>query len=118
MCIRDRYSARINGYTSLVLTRLDVLDNFDSIKICTHYELEGEKVTDFPGNISILEKCTPVYEEIPGWSTKTAGLTDISKLPSGARKYVDRVEELIGIPINIISTGPHRKETILVNPIF
>ncbi len=116
--VAARYSARINGYTSLVLTRLDVLDNFDSIKICTHYELEGEKVTDFPGNISILEKCTPVYEEIPGWSTKTAGLTDISKLPSGARKYVDRVEELIGIPINIISTGPHRKETILVNPIF
>ena len=116
--VAARYSARINGYTSLVLTRLDVLDNFDSIKICTHYELEGEKVTDFPGNISILEKCTPVYEEIPGWSTKTAGLTDISKLPSGARKFVDRVEELIGIPINIISTGPHRKETILVNPIF
>lgn len=116
--VAARYSARINGYTSLVLTRLDVLDNFDSIKVCTHYELDGEKVTDFPGNISILEKCTPVYEEIPGWSIKTAGLTDIDKLPSGARKYVDRIEELIGIPINIISTGPHRKETILVNPIL
>ena len=116
--VAARYSARINGYTSLVLTRLDVLDNFDSIKVCTHYELEGEKVTDFPGNISILEKCTPIYEEIPGWTTKTAGLTDISKLPSGARKYVDRIEELIGIPISIISTGPHRDETILVNPVL
>ncbi|MQG18858.1 MAG: adenylosuccinate synthase [SAR202 cluster bacterium] len=116
--VAARYSARINGYTSLVLTRLDVLDNFDSIKVCTHYELDGEKVTDFPGNISILEKCTPIYEEIPGWTTKTAGLTDISKLPSGARKYVDRIEELIGIPIGIISTGPHRDETILVNPVL
>ena len=116
--VAARYSARINGYTSLVLTRLDVLDNFDSIKICTHYELDGEKVTDFPGNISILEKCKPVYEEIPGWSTHTAGLTDISKLSSGARKYVDRIEELVGVPISIISTGPHRKETILVHPIL
>jgi len=116
--VAARYSARINGYTSLVLTRLDVLDNFDSINVCTHYELDGEKVTDFPGNISILEKCKPVYEEMSGWSTRTAGLTNISKLPSDARKYVDRIEELVGVPINIISTGPHRKETILVNPIF
>ena len=113
-----RYSTRINGYTSLVLTRLDVLDDFDNIKICDTYELDGELVKDFPGSAALLERCKPIYEDFPGWEGITAGVTKMEDLPPGARAYVDRLEELIGRPFDIISTGPYRHETILVRDIF
>ena len=109
-----RYSLRVNGYTSLILTRLDVLDSFDSIRLCSAYELDGEIVTDFPGSAAVLERCTPIYEDFPGWDSPTAGVTDYNDLPEGARAYVRRLEELIGRPIDIISTGPYRHETIEV----
>ncbi len=112
--VAARYSLRVNGYTSLVLTRLDVLDSFDSIRLCSAYELDGDIVTDFPGSAAVLERCTPVYEDFPGWDSPTAGATDFDSLPEGARAYVRRLEELIGRPIDIISTGPHRHETIEV----
>ena len=113
-----RYSTRINGYTSLVLTRLDVLDDFGSIKICDTYELDGELVKDFPGSAALLERCKPIYEDFPGWDGVTAGVTKMEDLPAGARAYVERLEELIGRPFDIISTGPYRHETILVRDIF
>ena len=116
--VAARYSVRINGYTSLVLTRLDVLDSFDSVRVCSHYELDGEVVTDFPGNVAILERCKPVYEVLPGWSAPTAGVNRIEDLPKDARAYVDRIQELVGRPIDIISTGPHRDETIVVRPVL
>ena len=109
-----RYSLRVNGYTSLILTRLDVLDSFDSIRLCSAYELDGEIVNDFPGSAAVLERCTPIYEDFPGWDSPTAGVTDYDDLPEGARAYVRRLEELIGRPIDIISTGPYRHETIEV----
>ena len=109
-----RYSLRVNGYTSLILTRLDVLDSFDSIRLCSAYELDGKIVTDFPGSAAVLERCTPIYEDFPGWDSPTAGVTDYDDLPEGARAYVGRLEELIGRPIDIISTGPYRHETIEV----
>jgi adenylosuccinate synthase len=109
-----RYSVRINGYTSLVLTRLDVLDNLDSIRVCSAYELDGDAVTDFPGSAAVLERCKPIYEDFPGWDSPTAGVTDFDDLPEGALAYVRRLEELIGRPIDIISTGPYRHETIEV----
>ena len=109
-----RYSLRVNGYTSLILTRLDVLDSFDSIRLCSAYELDGEIVNDFPGSAAVLERCTPIYEDFPGWDSPTAGVTDYDDLPEGALAYVRRLEELIGRPINIISTGPYRHETIEV----
>ena len=115
--VAARYSARVNGYTSLLLTRLDVLDGFDSIKVCTYYELDGKKVTDFPGNAALLEKCEPVYEDVPGWDLPTAGATNISQLPKEALNYIKIIEELVGKPIDIISTGPHRTETIVVRDI-
>ena len=115
--VAARYSARMNGYTSLLLTRLDVLDGFDTIRVCTHYELDGEVVEDFPGSAAILERCRPVYEEIPGWDSPTAGSTEFEDLPKEARHYVDRIRELVGRPIDIISTGPHRHETITVRPV-
>ena len=113
-----RYSTRINGYTSLVLTRLDVLDDFGTIKICDTYELDGELVKDFPGSAALLERCKPIYEDFPGWDGVTAGVTKMEDLPAGARAYVERLEELIGRPFDIISTGPYRHETILVRDIF
>jgi len=113
-----RYSSRINGYTSLVLTRLDVLDHLDNIRVCVAYELDGERVEDFPGSSAILEQCKPIYEDIPGWDSPTAGVTNVEELPKGARVYVDRLEEMVGRPIDIISTGPYRHETIVVRKVI
>jgi len=116
--VAARFSARVNGYTSLVLTRLDVLDIFDTIKVCTSYELDGETVVDFPGGAATLERCKPIYEDQSGWDSPTAGVTDVEDLPKEGRSYVDRIEELVGIPIDIISTGPYRHETITVRPVM
>ena len=113
-----RYSARINGYTSAVLTRLDVLDAIDPIQVCTSYELDGKIAWDFPGSVATLERYKPIYEEIPGWDGPTAGVTNIEDLPCGARVYVDRIQELIGVSVDIISTGPHREETITVRDVL
>jgi adenylosuccinate synthase len=111
-----RYSARINGYTGMILTRLDVLDDFDTIMVCRAYELDGETVWDFPGNASALDRCIPIYEEIPGWDMPTAGMSVHEDLPANAKAYVDRIQELVGVGVDVISTGPHRDETIHVKP--
>ena len=116
--VAGRYSALINGFTSLVLTRLDVLDEFPSLRVCVGYEIDGEAVDHFPASIALLERCQPVYEELPGWDKPTAGTTDITELPGEALAYIRRIEELVGCPIDVISTGPKRWETILIRPIF
>ena len=116
--VAARYSTQVNGYTSVVLTRLDVLDGFHPIKVCTAYELDGERVTDLPGGAAELERCRPVYEEHPGWDKPTASMTNYMDLPKGARSYVERLQEFIGAPIDIISTGPKRHETITVRPVI
>ena len=113
-----RYSNRINGYTSAVITRLDVLDDLDSINICVGYNLNGEILDEPPGGVTALERCTPIYETLQGWDEPTAGISDVSKLPIRAREYVDRLERLIGCPVDIISTGPHRDHTIMVRDIL
>ena len=117
-CVAARYSARVNGYTSLILNKLDVLDEFETIKVCNHYELDGEVVWDFPGSAAALERCNPVYEEMPGWDGATQGATELEQLPAEVRSYVSRLEELVGLPFDIISTGPHRDETIVVRPVL
>ena len=109
-----RYSHRINGYTGLVVAKLDILDNFDEINLCVAYELDGERVWDFPGSAALLERCKPIYERHPGWHSSTRGLTKLEDLPTYARAYVDRLEEMVGVPVDIISTGPHRDQTIVV----
>ncbi|MDP6403021.1 MAG: adenylosuccinate synthase [SAR202 cluster bacterium] len=116
--VAARYSAQVNGYTSAVLTRLDVLDGFDSVKICTAYEHNGTVVERFPAGVAALERCRPVYEEHPGWDSPTASVTRLEELPREARSYVDRLQELINCSIDIISTGPHRHETVLVRPVL
>ncbi len=113
--VAAKYSSLINGYTSAVLTRLDVLDGFESVRICTQYiNEEGEVTDDFPGGVAALEKARPVFEEMPGWDRPTASVRRYEDLPKEARDYVERIQELIGCPIDVISTGPHRDETVMV----
>jgi adenylosuccinate synthase len=108
-----RYSARVNGLDSLALTKLDVLDELPEILLCTGYRYAGERITEFPSDLSVLEGCEPVYEKFPGWQTPTAGTRDFAALPDSARRYVDRIAELVGTEVGIVSTGPARADTIL-----
>ena len=112
------YGTRVNGFTSLVLTRLDVLDGFSSIKICLGYELNGQVIDYFPANVDKLERCRPVCEELSGWDEPTASVTREEDLPKEALAYVRRIEELVGCNIQLISTGPERQETIPIEPIL
>ena len=116
--IAARYSQLVNGFTGLVLTRLDILDEFDSVKVCVGYEVDGKRVDRFPANTGLLARCEPIYEELPGWDQPTASATELSQLPENALAYVKRIEELVGCRIQIISTGPRREETIQVEPVF
>jgi len=107
----------INGVTGICLTKLDVMDDLAEVKICTHYELNGERIDAPPMGAVGLEACTPVYETMPGWQARTAGVTQLGDLPEAAKAYVDRIETIVGVPVHIISTGPERNEGIvLVSP--
>ena len=115
--VAGRYSQLINGFTALVLTRLDILDGFPSVKICVGYRVDGRELDRFPTNTSLLARCQPIYEELPGWDQPTARATSLSQLPSQAIAYVRRIEELVRCKVQIISTGPRREETILIGPV-
>jgi adenylosuccinate synthase len=110
-----RYAVRINSLGSGALTKLDILDDFDPISICIGYRYKGSVLKEFPNEMSVLEECEPVYEEVPGWKTSTIGITDIKDLPQKTRDYIARLEDLIEIPFSLISTGPKREQTILLN---
>jgi len=116
--VAAKYSQLVNGFTGIVLTRLDILDDFDSVKVCVGYEVNGERVDRFPANTGLLARCEPIYEELPGWDKPTASATQLSQLPENALAYVKRIEELVGCKVQIISTGPRREETIQVEPVF
>lgn len=116
--VAGRYSRLVNGFTGMVLTRLDILDGFSSVKICVGYRADGKAVDRFPANTGLLERCEPIWEEHPGWDQPTASATTISQLPENALKYVKRIEELVGCTVQIISTGPSRAETILVETVI
>lgn len=112
--VLSRYSATINHFDYLAMTKLDVMDNLESIKICTAYSYNGETCTYFPGDMDMLENCTPVYEEMPGWLEPTSHIRDYKKLPKNARAYIERISELIETPIKIVSVGARREETLFV----
>ena len=107
-----RYSVALNGIRSIALTKLDVLDGFDPIRICTGYLSKGVLQTYPMSNISHLKHCEPVYEELPGWGASIAGIRRPEDLPKAARRYIDRLSELFGAPIDIVSVGPSRDQTI------
>ena len=111
-------AARLNGLTGLVITKLDVLDGLDEIKICTGYEYEGKIYDAFPPAIKTLEECTPVYETHPGWKENISKILDFDKFPENVKKYLKRIEELSGVKIKIISVGPGREATIILEHVF
>jgi adenylosuccinate synthase len=110
--VATRYTAALSGTDELAVMLLDVLSEPDEIKICTAYELDGERTNDFPGDAFLLERCRPVYETMPGWRTNLADARKPADLPAAARRYVDRLGELLGLPVTIISVGPDREQTI------
>ena len=111
-------SCVLNGVTSLALTKIDVLDKLEKIKICTGYTVDKEELSDFPVSTSLTKRLTPIYEEVDGWNTSTVGLEKISQLPLNARAYIQRIEELTESKVSIISTGPERNQTITINSPF
>lgn len=113
-----RNSARINSLTGIAITKLDVLSGLEILKICTAYEYKGQKLPEFPSALRVLEACRPIYEELPGWSEDITAVKDEGGLPENARAYLKRLEELVETPIQIISVGPGRHETIMLQDPF
>ena len=112
-----RHSARINSLDGLCITKLDVLDKLDTVRLCTGYKINGTTLDTPPMDAGLLAECEPVYETHPGWQSSTAGLTDHAALPQKARDYLARLAGLVGVPIDMISTGPDRGQTIMLkNP--
>jgi adenylosuccinate synthase len=107
-----RYSARVNGLSEIALTKLDILSHFDTIKIAIAYDSLGERYEEFPRQQRVLYNCTPVYEEIAGWGTDISDVREFGDLPEAAQHYVERVEELAGVPITSIGVGPGRDATV------
>ncbi|MFC1952225.1 adenylosuccinate synthase [Chloroflexota bacterium] len=116
--VAARFSTRINGFTGSAVTRLDILDTMPHLKICVGYELEGKTIDYFPGSVTALDRCQPIYEELPGWQTPTTHIRKYEQLPAEARQYLARLEELSSCPVNIICIGPERGQTILKTPIL
>jgi adenylosuccinate synthase len=111
-------SVQINGVSGMCLTKLDVLDGLDSLKLCTGYKLHGKQVDIFPVGAEDAAACEPIYEEMPGWKDATVGAKSLDALPASARAYVKRIEELVGVPVDMVSTGPDREETIVLRHPF
>ncbi|HMK60555.1 MAG TPA: adenylosuccinate synthase [Dissulfurispiraceae bacterium] len=113
-----RYAVAINGLTGIGLTKMDILDGLAKIKLCVGYKYNGQVYDTLSTDLDILKNCTPVYEEMPGWTESTIGIKDFSGLPSNARAYIKKVEEMLATPIQIISTGQKRDEIIILDGQF
>ena len=116
--IAARFSTRINAFTQVAVTRLDVLDIMSSLKICVGYELDGKPIDYFPASAAALDRCQPIYEELPGWQVPTSEARQYDQLPALARRYIDRLEELIGCPVSLISVGMRREQSIFKMPLW
>lgn len=109
------YSARLSGIDCLTVALLDVLSGFDELQICEAYEINGERTTDFPGHIDDLEVAKPILTTVPGWQEDITGVTSFDALPANAQKYVETIGKLMGFPVDIVSVGPDRAQTIIRN---
>ena len=109
-----RNAARLNSLTGLAVTKLDVLNGMQALKLCTAYRYKGQTLTEFPVSLKVLEQCEPIYEELPGWSEDIGPIRDFGELPKNAADYLRRIEELVEVPVQIVSVGPGREETIVV----
>ena len=112
--VATRYAAELNGFNSLALTKLDVLDALDEIKVCVGYEIDGRRIDTFPAVSQDLQRIKPIYETLEGWKSETLGVTCIEDLPEKARRYVEFLSNSIGVEIGLISTGPERDQTIIL----
>jgi adenylosuccinate synthase len=110
--VAGRFSVRINGMTDVALTHLDIFDGFKSIKVCTGYMVDGRYTADFPTRTDTLERCEPVYEELPGWDECTEDIADFADLPQNARRYVNTISDLVGCRVSLVSMGPKREQII------
>ncbi len=110
------YARLINNLDSLVVTKLDVLDDLRDLRICTGYRYKGNLLTSFPPEIEVLEQCTPEYITVPGWRARTAGIQQLEQLPRLAQDYLKRISDLVKAEISVVSTGPDRTETIITSP--
>ena len=108
-----RRAVRINSVSGLCVTKLDVLDDMPVVRLCTGYRLDGERRDAPPSSAEELGRCEPVYEDLPGWSSSTGGIRSRSGLPSRARAFIERIESLVGVPVDLVSTGAGRDETIV-----
>jgi len=108
-----RYAVRVNGLTEMAVTKLDILSRFDTLQICVAYELDGQRVEAFPTDLTVLARCQPLYETLPGWGVDIANVRSFEDLPQEARSYVAYIEDLLSIPASCISVGPGRDQTIL-----
>ncbi len=108
----------LNSLDYLAITRLDILDNLDTIKICTGYKFDGKLLQEYPASLDVLENVEPVYEEMPGWKTPISSCQSYDELPEAARHYVERISQLVGVPLGIVSVGPNRNQTIVLKEIF
>lgn len=113
-----RHARRVSGITELSLNSIDVLTGLDIVKICVAYKYKGEIMEEFPASLNILAECEPVYEELAGWTEDITGVSNINDLPLAAQHYMERVSQLTGIPIAILSVGPKREQTIMLRSVF
>lgn len=109
-----RYTARLSGVHYLSLMMMDVLSHFDEIQVCVAYDIDGERVTKFPCSAEVLRRCKPIYETLPGWNIDVSGVRKLEDFPANARKYIDRISELISVPVGVLSVGPDREQTIFL----
>jgi adenylosuccinate synthase len=116
--VAGRFSGRINGLTGIAITRLDILDTLETLKVCTGYRLGGDTIHDFPADAATLSRCRPIYEEMSGWSQPTTEATCLEELPYAARAYIARLEELVGCSANYVCIGPVRRQAIELTPIL
>jgi adenylosuccinate synthase len=110
-----RYTARLSGIDRLAVMMMDVLSHFDELKVCVAYEINGQPVTKFPCLAEDLRHAKPIYETLPGWNTDVTGIRDRSEMPANALKYMDRISELVGVKVGVISVGPDREQTMFID---
>ncbi len=116
--VAGRFVAQLNGLDSAVITKLDVLDTFPTIKICIAYNLRGLTIHSLPATLTDLSACEPIYEEVEGWQCSTTGISEYDELPRAAKAYLKRLEELLETPIMMVSVSPQRGKTIQIQDVL
>lgn len=113
-----RHARRVSGLTDLSVNSIDVLTGLDTVKICTAYEYKGETLTEYPANLNVLAECTPIYEEMPGWSEDITACKSLDELPANARHYLERISQLTDVTISMFSVGPDRTQTNVIKSVW